>query len=323
MKPTKKILIKLYETMLKIRRSQDKIAEIYPQVPRNIQCPVHLCTGHEAIPAGVCANLLSEDYVFGPLRCHGHYLAKGGDLKALFAELYGKKTGCSRGMGGSMHLTGVNKGFLASSGIVAGCVPISVGVALAVKMRGEKKVVAVFFGDSAPEEGVWHESMNFASLKKLPVVFVCENNFYAVKSQLWARQAKDNIYQRAENYGMPGIRIDGNDVLEVFKVAQEAVQRARTGKGPTLIEARTYRWRQHCENTFFDKDILEGRPKDEYEKWMKRCPVKLYEKYLVANGILRKSDFAKIALKIDEEISDAVNFAQISPFPDTNDLKDK
>jgi pyruvate dehydrogenase E1 component alpha subunit len=188
-------------------------------------------------------------------------------------------------------------------------------------MAGEKKVVAVFFGDSACEEGVWHESMNFAALKKLPIIFICENNFYAIKSHISARQAKDNIYQRAENYGMPGVRVDGNNVLEVYSTAKLAVERARKSRGPTLIEARTYRWRQHCENTFFDKDILEGRPKKEYASWLKRCPVKLYEKYLVANGILQKSDFAKIALKIDEEINDAVHFAQISPFPNINDLR--
>lgn len=316
----KEILKKLYVTMLRIRKAQEKIAEIYPQMPRRIQCPVHLYTGHEAIAAGVCTNLLPNDYVLGPLRNHGHYLAKGGNLEALLAELYGKETGCSKGKGGSMHLSDIDKGFVASSGIVAGCIPIAIGVALAVKMADEKRVVVSFFGDSACEEGIWHESMNFASLKKLPIVFVCENNFYAIKSHISARQAKDNIYQRAENYGIPGIRIDGNDVLEVFRTAKIAVKRARKGKGPTLIEARTYRWRQHCENTFFDKDILEGRPKEEYERWVKRCPIKLYEDYLLKTATLKKSDIEEMSQRIDDEINDAVRFAEESPFPDANDL---
>lgn len=306
--------------MLRIRRAQEKIAEIFPQVPRKIQCPVHLYTGEEAIAAGVCANLLPADYVFSYCRCHGHYLAKGGDLKALFAELYGKKTGCSYGRGGSMHLIDVKRGFMGTSAIVGGQIPMAIGAALAFKMRREKKVVAVFFGDSAPEEGIWHESMNFAALKKVPIVFVCENNFYAVKSHISARQAKDNIYQRAKNYGMQGIRVDGNDVLEVLKTAEKAVKKARGGAGPSLIEARTYRWRQHCENTFFDKDLLEGRPKDEYDSWLKRCPIKLFEKRLLEMKVLKNSDFKKIALKIDEEINKAVRFAQVSPFPNINDL---
>lgn len=315
MKLTKKALKNLYFTMQLIRQSQDKIAEIYPQEPRKIQCPVHLCTGHEAIPAGVCANLLPSDYVYGPLRCHGHYLAKGGDLKALFAELYGKKTGCSGGKGGSMHLTDFQSGFIGSSGIVAGTIPLAVGSALAFKLRKEKRVVACFFGDSAPEEGVWHESLNFAALKKLPIVFVCENNFYAIKSLLLARQPMDNIFMRANGYGMPGFRVDGNNVLKVYRLAKEAVKRARSGLGPTLIEARTYRWRQHCENTFFNKDILEGRPKDEYDAWLKRCPVKFFENYLLRNKIFKEADLEEIRIEINKKISEAVKFAERSHWP--------
>lgn len=319
-KISKDILERLYTMMLKIRKIQEKIAEIYPQVPRRIQCPVHLYIGEEAIAAGVCAVLQPDDYVFGFYRGHGHYLAKGGDLKALFAELYGKATGCSKGRGGSMHLIDAKNGFMGTSAIVGSSISMAVGAALAFKMRKENRVAVAFFGDSACEEGVWHESMNFASLKKLPVLFVCENNFYAIKSHISARQAKDNIYQRAENYGIPGIRIDGNDVLEVFRTAKIATKRARKGKGPTLIEARTYRWRQHCENTFFDKDILEGRPKEEYERWVKRCPIKLYEDYLLKTAILKKSDIEEISQGIDDEINDAVQFAEESPFPDANDL---
>jgi acetoin:2,6-dichlorophenolindophenol oxidoreductase subunit alpha len=296
----------LYTTMLFIRRVQEKIAEIYPQMPRKIQCPVHLCTGQEAVAVGVCANLYQNDFVFSHYRCHGHYLAKGGSLKALFAEIFGKETGCAKGQGGSMHLIDAKHGFIGASAIVAGQIPVAVGAALAFKMRNEKRVSVVFFGDGACEEGIWHESMNFAALKKLPVIFVCENNFYAVKSSLTARQVKDNIYERASNYGMPGVRVDGNNVEEVFGVACKAILRARKGLGPTLIEARTYRWRQHCENTFFDPDILEGRSKKEYESWQKRCPIKSFEKYLLKNKILKKSDLTGIVAKIDKEINNAI-----------------
>jgi acetoin:2,6-dichlorophenolindophenol oxidoreductase subunit alpha len=311
-----------YTTMLRIRRVQEKIAEIYPQVPRKIRCPIHLYSGQEAVAAGVCANLSDSDYVFSYYRCHGHYLAKGGGMKELFAEIFGKETGCAKGRGGSMHLIDAKHGFMGTSAIVAGQIPAAVGAALAFKMsshfakasrgKNEKRVAVVFFGDGACEEGIWHESMNFAALKKLPVIFVCENNFYAVKSRFLARQAKDNIWQRAANYGMPGVRVDGNNVKEVFDAAKKAIAMARKGLGPTLIEARVYRWRQHCENTFFDPDILEGRPKKEVEKWMKHCPVKTFEKYLLNKKILNKSDLEKINMEIAEEIKKAVNFAEKS-----------
>ena len=318
---SREILEKLYTAMLTIRLTQEKIAEIYPQVPRRIQCPVHLYTGHEAIAAGVCLNLSPADYVFSYYRSHGHYLAMGGSVKALFAELYGKKTGCSKGRGGSMHLIDVKNGFMGASAIVAGSIPLAVGAALAFKMRNEKKVAVVFFGDAACEEGIWHESMNFASLKRLPIIFICENNFYAVKTHISQRQAEDNIYRRAANYGMPGLRVDGNDALEVFPAAYGAFGRARKGGGPTLIEARTYRWLGHVENTFFNKDILEGRPKDEVESWMKRCPVKKMEEQILSRGILEKDDLKRIGLRIEEEIKEAILFAEESPFPEVCDEK--
>ncbi len=321
MKLSKESLENLYTSMLRIRRAQEKIAEIYPQEPRKIQCPVHLCIGQEAIAAGVCANLLSDDYVLGYFRSHGHYLAKGGDLNALFAELYGKKTGCAKGRGGSMHILDMKAGYMGSSAIVGGLIAQAVGAALAFKLRGEPRVAVSFFGDGACEEGVWHESLNFAALRKLPVIFVCENNFYAVKSTLAARQPLDNIYQRAANYGLPGVRIDGNDVLKVFAATQAAVERARNNQGPTLIEARTYRWRQMCENTFFDKDLLEGRPKKEYAEWLKRDPVKLFEKRLLATKVLNEVEQKTISQKIDQEINEAVRFTEESPFPNSNNLR--
>ena len=312
----------LYFAMLRIRKVQKRIADIYPRVPRRIQCPVHLYIGHEAIAVGVCANLFPDDYVFSYYRGHGHYLAKGGDLRMLFAELYGKRTGCSGGRGGSMHLVDIKRGFMGTSAIVGGSIPIAVGAALAFKMRKESRIVVSFFGDGACEEGVWHESMNFAALQALPIVFVCENNFYAVKSRLAARQPKDNIYKRAQYFGMPGIRVNGNSVLEVFRASLKAAERARRGDGPTLIEARTYRWRQHVENTFFNADILDGRSKEEFATWIKRCPVKTCESILLRRGLITKSGIAIMARKIDKEINKAIRFAEESSFPDSCNLEE-
>ena len=316
------ILRNLYIAMLRIRKAQERIADIYPRVPRRIQCPVHLYIGHEAIAAGVCANLFPDDYVFSYYRGHGHYLAKGGDLRMLFAELYGKRTGCSGGHGGSMHLVDIKRGFMGTSAIVGGSIPMAVGAAFAFKMRKESRIVVSFFGDGACEEGVWHESINFAALRALPIIFVCENNFYAVKSHLSARQPKDNIYKRAKYYGMPGIRVNGNSVLEVFRASLKAAERARRGDGPTLIEARTYRWRQHVENTYFNADILEGRSEEEFATWIKRCPVKTYERILLRRGIITKSGIDIMAGKIDKEINKAIRFAEESSFPDICKLEE-
>lgn len=310
------VWVRLYFTMLRIRRVQEKIAEIYPQTPRRIQCPVHLCIGQEAIPAGVCANLRRDDFVFSFYRGHGHYLAKGGDLKALFAELYGKATGCSKGHGGSMHIIDTSVGFMGTSAIVGGQIPMAVGSALAFKLTKTDRVSVVFFGDGATEEGVFHEALNFASLKKLPVVFVCENNLYAVKAHIRERRAVDNISLLVKGgYGIQSFRINGNDAREVFDCGARAIDLCRGGEGPTLIEARTYRWRGHLENTFFSDDISDGRPQEEVELWKKRCPIKSFENYLLSHGTLSMLDFEMIKKDIDTEIAEAVKFAEDSPFP--------
>ncbi|KKS78601.1 MAG: Dehydrogenase E1 component [Candidatus Beckwithbacteria bacterium GW2011_GWA2_43_10] len=316
-------LIKLYFTMLRIRRAQEKIAEIYPQTPRRIQCPVHLCIGQEAIPAGVCASLRKDDFAFSFYRGHGHYLAKGGDLKALFAELYGKVTGCSKGHGGSMHIIDTKVGFMGTSAIVGGQIPMAVGSALAFKLMKTDRVSVVFFGDGATEEGVFHEALNFASLKKLPVLFVCENNFYAVKAPLSARQPRDNIFERARSYGMPGIRINGNKVMDVYNRCQRAIDSCRRGGGPTLIECRTYRWRGHLENTFFSTDVLDGRSQEEMELWKARCPIKSFEQFLLSNRVLSLLDFEFILKDIDTEIAEAVQYAENSSFPEAGNGGEK
>ncbi len=311
-----KVKIALYHTMRRIRMVEEKIAEIYPQ--QEMKCPCHLYIGQEAVATGVCATLSREDYIFGTYRGHGIYLAKGGKLKALLAELYGRETGVTRGRGGSMQLVAPEVGFLCASAIVGGTLPMGVGAALAANFRGRNQVSAILFGDGATEEGVFHESMNFASLKKLPVVFVCENNFYATYSHQSARQCADNIYQRAEAYRMPGIRIDGNNVLEVYEVMRNATERARHGEGPTLIECRTYRWLEHVGP--YQDTHLGYRSEEELKEWMARCPIKTLENCLVDEGLLTSERMAQLTLELKKEIDEAVVFAKKSAFPPVGEL---
>ena len=311
-------LRQMYLVAVKIRRLEEKLIKLYPE--QEIKCPVHLYIGEEAIATGVCANLEKDDYIFSTHRCHGHYIAKGGDLKLLMAELYGKRTGCSKGKGGSMHLVAPEVGILGTSSIVGGITPLAVGTALASVMQGNRRVAVAFLGEGGVDEGSFHESLNFASLKKLPVIFVCENNFYAVNSPQWARQPADNIAQRAEGYMMPGQCVDGNDILAVFKVAKEAVKRARNRDGPTLIECRTYRWMQHAGPNY---DFESGcRPKEELDEWVKKCPIKRYEELLLKENIISQSEITQIIDQVDKEIEEAVTFGKTSPFPDRDELLD-
>lgn len=306
----------LFFTVLRIRLIEEKIADLYQE--QEMRCPCHLCIGQEAVAAGVCANLRKEDYLFGTYRGHGLYLAKGGDLKAMLAELYGKQTGCTRGKGGSMQLVAPDVGLLCTSALVGGTIPMAVGAALAARMERSGRVAVVVFGDGGTEEGVFHESMNFASLKKLPVVFICENNFYAVYTPQSARQCADNIYQRAAAYAMPGARIDGNNVLEVYEATGEAVARARRGDGPSLIECRTYRWLEHVGP---HPDIHLGyRSEEELREWMARCPLKTFKEHLLREGIITEQDVERMTVQVAEEIEGAIAYAKNSPFPDVEEL---
>lgn len=308
-----RLLKKLYSEMLRIRRVEEKIAELYPQ--QEIRCPVHLCIGQEAVAVGVCTNLSKEDYVLSGHRSHGHYLAKGGDLKAMFAELYGKAAGCAKGKGGSMHLVDLSRGYLGSTPIVASTIPIAVGAAFGSVMKGEKRVAVVFFGEAATEEGIFHEGLNFAALKKLPVVFVCENNLYSVYSPLSVRQPEGReIFELAKGHGVKSFQGDGNDVIQVFELAREAVERARRGEGPTFLELRTYRWREHC-GPYYDND-LGYRSEAEFQEWKKRCPVENLRARLLREGTLREEEMKQMSDRLQAEIDDAVNFAQESPFPE-------
>lgn len=307
----------MYVTMLRIRRAEEKIADLLQPNPE-IKCPVHLYIGQEAVAAGVCANLHTDDYVFSTHRSHGHYIAKGGSMKELMAELYGRATGCSRGRGGSMHLASVDVGLPGSSAIVAGSIPIAVGAALAFSIQRKETVSVVFFGDGAVNEGIWYESLNLAALEKLPVVFVCENNLYSTHMPIATCLSDTNIAKKAEIFNMPGIQIDGNNAVEVFLKAKGAIERARSGAGPTLIECLTYRWRGHVGR---DYDLDKGlRSKEELDYWMGKCPIKKLENFLLDRGIISESEKNQMHNNIEKEIEEAIVFAKESPYPDESKL---
>ncbi|MBI2859923.1 MAG: thiamine pyrophosphate-dependent dehydrogenase E1 component subunit alpha [Chloroflexi bacterium] len=305
----------MHITMLRIRRFEERVAELLRD---EIKCPTHLYTGQEAVAAGVCANLRDDDYVFSTHRSHGHYIAKGGDLKALMAELYGKATGCSRGRGGSMHLACLEKGLPGSSAIVGGTIPLAVGTALASSLRGVDTVSVAFFGDGAVNEGIWYESVNFAALKRLPVVFICENNLYSTHMPVSACLADTNIYRKAEAFCIPGVQVDGNDALAVYRAAELAVESARQSEGPTLIECLTYRWRGHVGPNF---DLEKGlRNREELASWQARCPIETLERLLSEQDMLSVADRKRIYKDIEREIDEAIAFARQSPYPDQSEL---
>jgi len=311
------VLNKLYKIMVTIRRFEEKIVDLYPA--QEMKTPVHLYIGQEAVAAGVCATLRKDDYIFSTHRSHGHYLAKGGNMKRLMAEFYGKRTGCSRGKGGSMHVVDSEVGVCGTTAIVGGNIPLAAGTALASVLRNEDRVSVSFFGDGASEEGVFHEVLNFASLKKLPIIFVCENNFYATHSHQTKRQPHDLIYKLAKGYGLPGLRVDGNNVLKVYGVAKDAVGRARDGEGPTLIECRTYRWKGHVGP---ECDIKLGyRSRDELNRWIKRCPIKMLERLFRRNGgIISEKEKEEIVKQIDREIQNAYEYGKESAYPEPEEL---
>lgn len=315
-KISKETLIRLFGAMLKIRMVGEKIIELYPE--QEMRCPVHLCIGQEAIAAGVCANLKRQDFIFSNHRGHGHYIANGGSLKELFAELYGKVTGCSKGKGGSMHLVDIENGFMGTSAIVGGGIPIAVGTAMGSIMQGQERISVVFFGDGAVDEGTFSESLNFSALKRLPVVFICENNFYAANSPQLARHSVDNIYKKGLSYGVPGVRVDGNNVVDVYRAAKVAVNEARKDNRPSLIECRTYRWRGHVGPSC---DFETGcRSKRELKEWLKKCPVKKFAKSLLKQKILSEKDIGKMIENIKDEIDESISFAKSSPFPKKEEL---
>lgn len=310
------VLLSLMRTMVLIRRFEEKIIEVYPV--QDMKTPVHLYIGEEAIAAGVCAHLKKDDYLFTTHRSHGHCLAKGSTPEMLYAEFYGRSTGCSKGKGGSMHPVDPENGILGTTAIVGGGIPLAVGTALASKMKKDGKISVTFFGDGASEEGTFHEGLNFASLKRLPVVFICENNSYATTSPISQRQPHDNIAKRAAGYDIPGITVDGNNVLEVYDAAREAVQRARDGLGPTLIECKTYRWKGHVGP---DCDHEKGcRPMEDLIKWMGKCPVERYKGFLIKNKFITEAYYKNMVVEIDREMDRSIDAATQSPLPEKEEL---
>ena len=313
----RQLLLQTYRSMRRIRRFEERVADLIEA--GEIKTPCHLYIGQEAIAAGVCAALGRDDYIWGGHRSHGHYLAKGGDLAAMMAELYGKATGCSGGRGGSMHLVAPEVGLLGTVPLVAATIPLAVGAALASKLRNDGRVSVSFFGDGATEEGHFHESLNLAALYRLPVIFVCENNFYSSHLHLLERRAEDNIVESGRAHGVPAARLDGNDVLAVHRATVGAVARARSGDGPTLLECRTYRWRGHV-GPAWDMDVGVRR-KDELKEWQSRDPVTQARERLLADGY-PETELEQTDQGIEEEIEQAVEFARTSPYPDEASLLD-
>jgi len=310
----KEILLWMYETMVRIRMHEEKVAELFAQ--GKVPGFVHLYNGEEAIVAGVMAHLRKDDFITSTHRGHGHYIAKGGCIKASMAELFGKKSGSCKGKGGSMHIADLDVGELGANGIVGGGIPHAVGAALGIKLNGLDSVAVAFFGDGASNQQNFHEGINLASIWKLPVVFVCENNQYQISLPYSKQQAIKSVAERAKAYGIPGVAVDGQDVLAVYEVAKEAIERARRGEGPTLIEVKTYRFRGHFEG---DPEVY--RSKEEVEWWKKnKDPIKIFEDVLLKKGIATKEELEKMWEKVRKEIEEAVKFAEESPWPTKEEL---
>ena len=307
---------KMLKELIRIRQFEDKGADLLDTDV--INCPTHLYTGQEGVAVGICQALTLNDYIWGTHRSHGHYLAKGGDMNKMMAELYGKETGCSHGRGGSMHLLAQEVGILGTVPMVGATIPMAVGSALVSSIKKDEKVSVAFFGDGATEEGVFHEALNFASLKKLPVIFVCENNLYSSHLRIEDRRSEDNIYKSAETHGMEGVVVDGNNTLSVYLAAMNAVNRARSGLGPTLIECKTYRWRGHV-GPSWDLNV-NIRDKEELDAWMQRDPIEILSKEMIEASEITKQDLNSLKKMVSVEIDKSVQFARQSSFPDVKEL---
>ena len=302
--------------LIRIRQFEDKVADLLDT--DEINCPTHLYTGQEGVAVGICQALTLNDYIWGTHRSHGHYLAKGGDMNAMMAELYGKETGCSHGRGGSMHLLAKDVGILGTVPMVGATIPMAAGSALVSSIKQDGKVSVAFFGDGATEEGVFHEALNFASLKKLPVIFVCENNLYSSHLRIEDRRPENNIHKSAEAHGMESIVVDGNNTLSVYLEAMKAVDKARSGLGPTLIECKTYRWRGHVGPSW---DLnMNIRDKAELDSWMQRDPIEILSEEMIEDSQLTKQDLDSLKEMVSAEVDESVQFARKSPFPDVKEL---
>ena len=305
---TREKLVEMYRKMLEIRLFEEKVFELYGQnlVPGTI----HLYAGEEAVAAGVCSALRKDDYIISTHRGHGHCIAKGADLNRTMAEILGKETGYCKGKGGSMHIADFSIGMLGATAVVGAGLPIAVGAGLSAKLRKTDQVTVCFFGEGASNQGTFHESLNMASTWKLPVIFVCENNLYAMGTRQSRVMNIENVADRAAAYGIQGVATDGNDVLAVYKATSEAVEKARRGEGPTLIECKTYRHKGHSR-----VDPAKYRPKEEVQDWLRRDPIKNLKEYLAREYSLTDDELQSIEKEAAIRIDEAVKFALESPYP--------
>ena len=313
----KKHLKEIFYKMILIRETDLQISKRYSE--NQMRCPTHLSIGQECVPSVVGTFTTKKDLCVSSHRSHAHYLGKGGSLKKFISELYGKSTGCSRGRGGSMHLTDLNAGFVASTAIVSNTIPVGVGLSLASKISGKKQINIVFLGDASIEEGVFFESLNFAITKKIPVIFVCENNFYSVYSPLSVRQPKDRkIFKSIEGFGVKSFKANGNkfsDVINIFLKAKKIVKKEQK---PVFLEYQTYRWYEHCGPNL--DDHLNYRNKKEVLYWKKNDPIKILENFLITKGWMNYNSVIMMKKKITRKINQSFDYAKKSPFPKKEDL---
>jgi len=308
-------LLQMYTKMLTIRRFEERVSELF--AAGKLPGFIHLYVGEEAIAVGVCANLRADDYITSTHRGHGHLIGKGGDLKLMMAELYGRKTGYCKGKGGSMHIADLELGILGANGIVGGGPPIAAGAALSAQYRGTDQVTVCFFGDGASNQGTFHEALNLSSVWKLPAVFVCENNGYGEFTTTAEAVSAKDVADRATGYNIPGLVVDGNDLVAVYEAAREAIQRARSGEGPTLLECKTYRLRGH-----FEGDPQSYRPQGESESWKTQDPVLRLEAKLLQMGHLTPEQASQVDQQVRAQLDEAVAFAEASPFPEPAEIYD-
>ena len=310
MQPSPEKQREMLRLMQTIRRFEERASDDFHA--GDIYGVVHCYIGQEAVAVGVCAAINRDDQIISTHRGHGHCIAKGADLNRMMAELYGRETGYCKGKGGSMHIADFGIGMLGANGIVAGGIPIVTGAGLAAQLEGKGRVAVSFFGDGASNAGPFHESLNIAAAWKLPMLYVCENNLWAAQTPSRETLALPDVASRAAAYGMPGVVVDGNDVIAVYDAAAEAVARARAGKGPTLIECKSYRWRAHTER----KEQLDRRPPDEIEAWKAKDPIRRMVEYLKGQqGQLSDDEFQAMDREILARIEESVTFAKASPFP--------
>ena len=311
---SRETLIKLYTTMATIRNFEER--GIPETGQRAMSGSVHSSAGQEAVPTGVCAHLFDEDYIGSTHRGHGHCIAKGVDPKRMMAELFGRSTGTNKGKGGSMHIADMSKGMLGTNGVVGASIPLAVGAGLTSKLKDLKRVAVAFFGDGAANQGVLHESMNLASVWKLPVIFCCENNGYAQSTPVEYALSTANVSDRAAGYDMPGITVDGMDVFAVFDAAGQAVERARNGEGPTLLECRTYRFYGH---TVFDNPLT-YRTKEEEDHWRAKDPLKLFRENVLPLGDITLEELDQIDQEAADLMEEAIKLADAGPLPETDKI---